>query len=424
MNKWIVLLCALTLVCSTQVNADTKDAVLGFIGGFAVGKLTNKPQRAQPPRYARPPRYVRHYRSPMERAFKSQSRYIRKEIQIRLRDEGLYRSYIDGYWGRGTRSAIESFAAQSGKTHLLTTDSGSNELLGMMLSPEVGQQLVIPEVTVEPPSSGMPAASASPVDPDGIENLKKKFDIVNQQLSLLREVLRVQQMDQGQPNSFKRAKINALKARIEAIEPLQSQAISEAELVYNVSLSPADSHHGMSAAKAAHIFPKIPYYIPGTEEIGEMWVAPHVTDAGLLIYDFNFMNTGAEYENIRETVSMQSIEMDEIMFGIEKIHGWSDIAQEKGVRRRHEKVATCFPADMCEEKKFGNSSTEMVFMLYEDGSTSAKMQRNKGKFVSGYNFSIESALLLSSYLDYMKKEGEAEYSSGTMSNADLDEMFK
>ena len=420
MKKWIVLLCALTLACSTQAYAGkaTRAAVLGFIGGFAVGKLTNKPQRAQASGY------VRHYRSPMERAFRSQSRFIRQQIQIRLRDEGLYRSYIDGYWGRGTRSAIESFAAQSGKTYLLTTDSGSNELLGMMLSPEVGQQLVVPVVTVDQSSSGTPAAGASTADADGLEDLKQKLDIVNQQLSLLREVLRVQQRDQGQPNPFKQAKINALEARISAIEGLQSKVISEAEVVYNVTLSPADSRQGMTASKAAHIFPKIPYYIPGTEEIGEMWVAPHVTDAGLLIYDFNFMSTGAEYENIRETVSMQSIEMDEIMFGIEKIHGWSDIAHEKGVRRRHEKIATCFPESMCSDKRVGNSSTEMVFMLYEDGSTAAKMQRNKGKFVSGYNFSIDSALLLSSYLDYMKKEGEAEYSVGTMTDADLDTMFK
>ncbi|MCP4125967.1 MAG: hypothetical protein GY753_02755 [Gammaproteobacteria bacterium] len=360
----------------------------------------------------------------MERAFKSQSRYIRKQVQMRLRDDGLYRSYIDGYWGRGTRSAIESFAAGAGSTHLLTSDSGANELLGMMLSPDASQQLVTPVVTVEQSVSDAPAASASSVDPGGLEDLKKTLDIVNQQLSLLREVLRVQQMDQGQQDQFRQAKINALQDRISAIESLQSQAISEAEVVYNETLSPAGSSQGMSVSKASHIFPKIPYYTPGTDDIGQMWVAPHVTDAGLLIYDFNFMNTGAEFENIRETISMQSGEMAEIMFGIKKIHGWSDIAQDKGVRRRHEKVATCFPADMCEDKKYGNSSTEMVFMLYEDGSTAAKMQRNKGEFVSGYNFSMESALLLSSYLDYMRKEGEAEYSSGTMSNADLDEMFK
>ncbi|MEJ2528999.1 MAG: hypothetical protein P8Z39_02655 [Gammaproteobacteria bacterium] len=37
---------------------------------------------------------------------------------------------------------------------------------------------------------------------------------------------------------------------------------------------------------------------------------------------------------------------------------------------------------------------------------------------------LESALLLSSYMDYMKQVGEAEYGAGTMKNADLDEMFK
>ncbi|MCP3668871.1 MAG: hypothetical protein GY814_00225 [Gammaproteobacteria bacterium] len=423
MNKLIIFVCALALAFSSQAYAGKgarNAAILGLvgIGAYQLGKQSEKNKRRAPRRsYA-------YARSPMERAFKGQSRYIRKQVQVRLRDEGLYRSYIDGYWGRGTRSALEGYAAQSGKTHLLTTDSGANELMGMLLSPEVGQQLVVPEMKAEPASASSQPEATTAVSAADLEDIKKSLDIVNQQLSLLREVLRVQQMDSSQPNPFKRAKIDALKARINAIESLQSKAISEAEVVHNVTLGTATNTQGVTASKAAHIFPKIPYFSPGSDEMGEMWVAPHVTDTGLLIYDFNFMDTGAEFDKIRETISLQSAEMAEIMYGIEKIHGWSDIALEKGVRRRHEKVATCFPDSMCSDKRVGNSSTEMVFMLYEDGSTAAKMQRNKGTFISGYNFSIDSALLLSSYLDFMKKEGEAEYSSATMSNTELDDMFK
>ena len=88
-----------------------------------------------------------------------------------------------------------------------------------------------------------------------------------------------------------------------------------------------------------------------------------------------------------------------------KINEWSDTAQEKGVRRRFEKVASCFPAAQCQEKIEGNSSTEIVFLIYEDGATATSIRRNKGRFAKGYNLSVESGLLLAAYASYMNELG-------------------
>lgn len=426
MKKIIVLLSVLALVAAGQAYAGkaTRAAVLGFVGGFAVGKLTNKPE---PPRTE--VRYIRQQsQPPIEQAFRGQSRFIRKQVQTRLREQGYYRSYIDGAWGRGTSSALEQYALDSGKTHLLTTYNGSNELLASLLTPEENSQmLVYPEADGSAGDQANVAGDAADVVEDNatvsLDELKRQYGIAEQQLSLLQEVLRVAEKG-DQQNSFNQSKVQAVKARIAAIDGFKQQVASAAQASYKESLLPSSLNMGMPASKVPRIIPRIPYVIPGTNEYGEMRITPRVTDAGELIYDLNFMDIGPEYEKVRETISIHSDDRSELMFGLGKVYEWSYLAQQKGVQQRHQKAAVCFPKDMCEEKKVGNSSTEVVFLLAEDGATAAKIQSNKGKFVSGYELPIESALLMSSYLDYMKQEGEAGYSAGTMKNADLDEMFK
>ena len=78
---------------------------------------------------------------------------------------------------------------------------------------------------------------------------------------------------------------------------------------------------------------------------------------------------------------------------------------------------------MCKEKKQGVSSTEVVFQIYEDGSTAGRIQRNKGKFVVGYNMSVESSILLSAYLIYMRDVGATEFNIGVMSDDEVKGLF-
>jgi len=433
MNRLIIFVCALALAFSSQAYAGKgarNAAVLGLvgIGAYQLGKQSERNKR-------RAPRYSRAYaRSPMEQAFRSQSRYIREQLQTQLQEKGYYRSYIDGAWGRGTRSAFEGYATDTGNTHLLTTAGGAGEIMKLLLNPEEGQGVVESEVgTATVPGKSVETEELDDLadavvdrtaNPQELQDLQQKIGIADQQLTLLNEVLRVQMKDGDQQDPFAMAKIQVLKSRIAAIDNFRGQVAAAIEDRQGRATALAGPNMGASATKVSSIYPKIPYYLPGTTELGEMRVAPRVTDKGFLIYDLNFMEINDGYERVSETISMPGFDMADMMLGLKKTHDWSVVAQEKGVRQKHEKVAICFPESMCKDNRAGNSSTEVVFMLNQDGSTGAKIQRNSGNSVSGYDFSLESALLLSSYLDYMKKVGEADYTSGTVSNADLDTMFK
>ncbi len=79
---------------------------------------------------------------------------------------------------------------------------------------------------------------------------------------------------------------------------------------------------------------------------------------------------------------------------------------------------------MRKEKKQGVFSTEVVFQIYEDGSTAGRIQRNKGKFIIGYNMLVESSILLSAYLIYMLDVGMPEFNIGVMSDDEVKGFFK
>ncbi len=417
MKRWIVFISILALICASPAYAGkaTRAAVLGLIGGYAIGKYTSRPTQASP-RY----RTQRHYASPMEQAFKTQSRFIRRQLQARLQEKGFYYSSIDGAWGPGTRSAFESYATNSGKTHLLTTYAGANEMMRALLSPEEAQQYT---VTEEPADSAatddagdVPQDVVQETTPDP-EVVKKKLKIADDQLALLNEVLQVEMM-QGGSGQFQKDKVNAVKARIAAIEAFKGQSVSDAGATVGATVMPAS----LSGKKVAGIFPLIPFYSPGSGQVGELEVAPQATGKGV-VYKFKFVQHLDGAGEASNTMSINSADIEHINHGISKSHEWSGLAKKKGLRQLHQKVASCFPENMCEDENSG-TPTKVLFMLYEDGSTAAKLQQKSSDTIIGYNFSIDSALLLASYLDYMKSKGEAEYSVGTMTDADLDSVFK
>jgi hypothetical protein len=179
----------------------------------------------------------------------------------------------------------------------------------------------------------------------------------------------------------------------------------------------------VSAFRASDTFPKVPFYIPGTNEIGETLVTPRVSDEGYLNYKFDFIDPVASYDKVRDTVLIPHDSIDELINGMGKIDEWTQVAQENGVNRRISKAAACIPTGACEVKKAGISSTELLFQVYEDGSTSGRMQINKGQFNVGYNMSVESTILLQAYLIYMREIGSKEFNVGVMSDDEVLELF-
>jgi hypothetical protein len=193
---------------------------------------------------------------------------------------------------------------------------------------------------------------------------------------------------------------------------------------YNTPIYPINTNLGTTAFRYSETFPSIPYYVPGTKEVGEFLVQPVVSNQGQLTYAFTFLDPSAKYNKNREQIVVLNTDMAGLIDGLDKVREWTETAEKNNVRRRYEKVASCFPADNCGAREVGKSSTEVLFQIYENGSTSGRLQRVKGEFVSGYNMSVESTVLLGAYLKYMRDIGEKEFKVGTMSKKDLDTMFK
>ncbi len=192
---------------------------------------------------------------------------------------------------------------------------------------------------------------------------------------------------------------------------------------FSTPIRPSNANLSVSAFRVADTFPKIPFYLPGTNEIGEMLIIPRVTDDGFLNYKFDFLDPTATYDKVRDTISIPHKNVDSVITGLQKIDEWTKVAQENNINRRVEKSAACVPEGKCKDKKQGVSSTEVMFQVYEDGSTAGRIQRNKGKFSVGYNMSVESSILLSAYLTYMRDVGAKEFNIGVMSDDEVIKLF-
>ncbi|MDC3014126.1 cell envelope integrity protein TolA [Alphaproteobacteria bacterium] len=227
-----------------------------------------------------------------------------------------------------------------------------------------------------------------------------------------------------QPPTLKDRVLGIVTSEIDRLraekELLQQQLTSR----FSTPIRPNNANLSVSAFRAADTFPKIPFYVPGTNEIGEMLAVPRITDDGYLQYQFDFLDPTATYDKVRDSISIKHENVDVIIAGLQKVDEWTLVAQENGVTRRVEKTSACIPDGACENKVQGVSSTEVVFQIYEDGSTAGRIQRNKGKFSTGYNMSVESSILLSAYLTYMRDVGSKEFNIGVMTDDEVKDLFK
>ena len=144
-------------------------------------------------------------------------------------------------------------------------------------------------------------------------------------------------------------------------------------------------------------------------------------------FGFKFIDLGSPIEKVRGVIQMNLSEIESTQKALSKLYDWSNIAHDNKLRKAYEKRVTCFPLAECPpdgEQVENKSSTEIRFNVYEDGSTAGRIQRNKGRFVEGYNISIESAQLLQCYLEYVIAEAKLEFKSGTQDKKAIDTLFQ
>jgi len=451
-----VKLCGITacfMMSAVQAKADN-DLVKGLIGGMIGAAIVNSNKANASTSRSKSTRS----------SISSAQRETNRRIQTALNYFGFPAGVADGVLGSKSRSAISSFQACLG--YAMTGQLSSFEqdfLLNSYSRGQAGGQQTLIAVSRLPngycgllqqfrddltrPAHTAPAPTPAPQTPtntvaatqssasntnvttvnvagDAVKakELQEEIDKFAEQIALLTEVLKHQ--NAKEPSKYRGDKISVVQERLKHFDKKTSQTIKQAQKQYRTSIKPTNVNLGTTALRASEIFPKIPYYIAGTNQIGEFWIEPRITDEGYLVYNFNFLDPDAQFARIVEKIQLSPDEVEKTVFGLSKVNEWTEVAQERNIRKRFSQMAVCFPESDCEAKVPGNSSTEVVFLTYEDGSTAGQFKRNKGRSSSTYNISNESGLLLSAYLEYMIDVGSKEFEASTMTDEELSEIFK
>jgi len=353
-------------------------------------------------------------------------------VQRTLQSLGLYSSSIDGEFGPQTRQAILAYSRD--RVGGITSSVSAANVLA--------QLSVAPSILVSKPEQAMSGAEST-VDESKFAEPSEAYELTVAQLfrwedaqnALEANVIATEMqstiyMYQSIRATLATASVSENERMLavidQQIEDLQSnkQALQNAlSAKFSTPVRPTNANLGVSAFRAADTFPRVPFYVPGTAEIGEVLVVPRVSNEGLLTYKFDFIDPTATYDKIRDTFNVAHDDVDLIITGLGKIDEWTQVAQENSITRRVEKTSACVPVGECDEKETGKSSTEILFQIYEDGSTSGRIQLNKGRFNVGYNLSVESSVLLMAYMTYMRDAGSREFSIGVMSDDEVLDLF-
>jgi hypothetical protein len=256
-----------------------------------------------------------------------------------------------------------------------------------------------------------------------IAELKAQIEVLN---SIIAEQTKLKDETNDLSSSYFEKSIQSARGQLVKLEKKYS-VFDQSFSNYLTSIKPNDAKNYLTARKASEIYPKIPYYIPGTPEVGEFWIEPFVSDIGELRYNFKFVDPKDPIEKVRAQISMSQTQLEEMKKALFKLYNWSELAHQNRLRKAFEKRVSCFPETDCvpdQDSSDGKTSTEVRFIIYEDGSTGGRIQRNKGKFNEGYNFSIDSALLLQACISHIMNYSKQEFEAGKQNSKNLDAMFQ
>ena len=257
----------------------------------------------------------------------------------------------------------------------------------------------------------------------------EQVGFIQNQYRWYKELVEVQEqrIRERPKNTALKSQLGSLKARLS--ELASSVAAKKRELTdYSTPIRPDDFDQYVTVKRLSETQVKVPYYIPGTKEVGEFWVEPVVSDEGVLQYKFQFVDTHSlGPTKVRSSILMSSEDIESTGKAMMKGAQFSQIAHKHKLRRRVSKRITCFPAENCPPeggKLQGKASTELIFLVYENGSTAIRIQRNKGTYEEGYNISIKSGHCLEAYINYISKHAKSQFKAGSMTDSEVKDLFK
>ena len=374
----------------------------------------------------------------IKNVFNSMSLQKRKDIQSALKKDGFYTSSIDGLYGKGTRRAIRNFASENG--YSVANERGVTTTLAKVLEATVKQEqkqvVVATTVNVTKTEPKLDSTSTPPTTSpistiadsklqkwENAQTIAEAQRYVDEVQATIVMYMAIREVVDEQPPTMKERVLGVVDNEINRLQEQKLRLQDRLTQRFTTPIKPTNANLQVSAFRASDTFPKVPFYIPGTNEIGEMLVTPRVSDDGYLNYQFDFIDPVATYEKVRDSALIPHANVDGLITGMGKIDEWTRVAQENNVNRRLSKTAACIPVGACEVKKAGVSSAELMFQIYEDGSTAGRLQINKGMFSVGYNMSVETTILLQAYLIYMRDLGSKEFNVGVMSDEEVLDLF-
>ncbi|MGR3490685.1 MAG: YARHG domain-containing protein [Shimia sp.] len=215
-----------------------------------------------------------------------------------------------------------------------------------------------------------------------------------------------------------------LSAQLAALSGRMEAQTTEAAQRYQTALRPQADATAQSPRDLVRHFPRIPWYDPQyVDQLGEFWLEARVSDAGVLLFDLKFLEPEYTTQNVASEFTLMPSDAEGVRAALEKAYGWSETAKENNVRDLFRKTVDCVPVDQCADRIAGNTSTQVDFLVLEQGATAARIIRNKGAFKEEFGVSIESAALLAAYFDYVLEIGKSTFEAGSRSEDDLDALF-
>lgn len=177
---------------------------------------------------------------------------------------------------------------------------------------------------------------------------------------------------------------------------------------------------------------RVQYYIPGTREIGDMWVNWDVDEKGLYI-GLNFIDPDHKYDNRAHTIRMPfekdrpaceqdlkkkpEILMTDCRFTRALLKGqvWKAALEKKKYRKSVTKVI-----DYIRGSKEEQNALAVIFKRYEDGGYALQIEDRKFGVSKLFNFTVANALDLAR----ITQDAVEEANQGTATEEDIDAILQ
>jgi hypothetical protein len=177
---------------------------------------------------------------------------------------------------------------------------------------------------------------------------------------------------------------------------------------------------------------RVQYYVPGTREIGEMWVEWDVDNNGPYI-GMNFIDPDHKYEQRAHSIRMPfqkgrpACEKDlakepdvstadcRFIRAVLKADSWAKKLDEKKYRKSISKTVANITGKKGDEKSFS-----VVFKRYEDGGYAVQIDDSKFGISKLFNFTLENGLALAR----ITQDAVNEANNATISEEDVDDLLQ